>query len=338
MTAVFEDTGGPGRYARGACKTINRRPTQLTRSPAIIMTTRINTVSVIGSGFMGSQIALQCASFGKSVWMYDVDDDAHRSSEVEQARFLDAMIADGFVAADRRQPILDCVRRTESLEQAVRDSDLVIEAVTENLSVKCDVFQRLDAACPQHAILATNSSSIRISRIEVATNRPERVLNTHFVQPIWKHPFVELMPGTQTSGETMQSVREFMLDIGVIPVLVRKESTGFIYNRIWRAVKKEALRVVDSGVATIADVDRTWMMQMETAMGPFAMMDVVGLDVVRDIEMIYFQESADPSDAPPKVLLDKIAQGDLGVKTGKGFYSYPDPEWESPQFLKQASK
>jgi len=301
------------------------------------MTTGINTVSVIGSGFMGSQIALQSATFGKSVWMYDVDAAAHRTSEIEQSRFLDAMIDDGCVAADRRQPILDRVRRTESLEQAARDSDLVIEAVTENLSVKCDVFQRVDAACPQHTILATNSSSIRISRIEAATNRPERVLNTHFVQPIWKHPFVELMAGTQTSSETVQSVREFMLDIGVIPVLVRKESTGFIYNRIWRAVKKEALRVVDSGVATIEDVDRTWMIQMETAMGPFAMMDVVGLDVVRDIEMIYFQESGDPSDAPPKVLLDKIAQGDLGVKTGKGFYSYPEPEWESPRFLEQAS-
>ncbi|MEO1995772.1 MAG: 3-hydroxyacyl-CoA dehydrogenase NAD-binding domain-containing protein [Planctomycetaceae bacterium] len=301
------------------------------------MNSPINVVCVVGAGFMGSQIALQCAVFGKNVWMYDVDDAVHRKSQTAQARFMDAMITDGYVKPDRKQPILDRVLRTDCLEQAVREADLVIEAVPEDLSVKCDVFQQLDALCPEHTILASNSSSIRIARIESATRRTDRVLNTHFVQPIWKHPFVELMPGTQTTEDTLQSVHACMQEIGVIPVRVRKQSTGFIYNRIWRAVKKEALRVVDSGVATIEDVDRTWMMQMETSMGPFAMMDVVGLDVVRDIEMVYFQESGDPSDAPPKVLLDKITQGELGVKTGKGFYAYPHPEWESPQFLRPDS-
>ena len=286
---------------------------------------------------MGSQIALQAAVFGKRTWLYDVDDKVHQTSRSQQAELLDAMISEGVLEPDRKNSILDCIVRTDSLPEAVAQVDFVIEAVPEILSLKCDVFQKLDALCAPHTILATNSSSIRIARIESATDRPDRVLNAHFVQPIWKHPFVELMAGTQTSEETLQSVRGFMEETGVIPVQVRKQSTGFIYNRIWRAIKKEALRVVDSGVATVEDVDRTWMIQMETSMGPFGMMDVIGLDVVRDIEMVYFQESGDPSDAPPKVLLDKIAQGELGVKTGKGFYSYPSPTWEAAGFLKPRS-
>ena len=125
-----------------------------------------------------------------------------------------------------------------------------------------------------------------------------------------------------------------MSSIGVLPVIVQKESTGFIFNRIWRAVKKEALKVVDQGIATVEDVDRTWMIQMETPLGPFALMDSIGLDVVRDIELIYYEESGDPSDAPPPLLLDKISNGELGVKTGRGFYTYPNPGWQSPDFLK----
>ena len=121
------------------------------------------------------------------------------------------------------------------------------------------------------------------------------------------------------------------------PILVRREVTGFILARIWRAVKKEALHLVDSGVATPEDVDRTWMIAMEAPLGPFVLMDRIGLDVIRDIEMVYYEESGDESDAPPKVLLDKIEKGELGVKTGKGFYTYPNPAYESPDFLREAS-
>jgi 3-hydroxybutyryl-CoA dehydrogenase len=248
---------------------------------------------------------------------------------------LDTMTEDGFVSADERQNILDRIRHMTSVSEAAADVDLVIEAVKEDVSIKRDVFHQLDNLCPQHTILATNSSSIRVSRIESATTRPDRILNTHFVLPIWTHPFVELMRGTLTSDATMEVVQSFMSSIGVLPVIVQKESTGFIFNRIWRAVKKEALKVVDQGIATVEDVDRTWMIQMETPLGPFALMDSIGLDVVRDIELIYYEESGDPTDAPPKLLLDKIGSGELGVKAGRGFYTYPNPSWQSPGFLKQ---
>ena len=286
---------------------------------------------------MGNQIALQCATWGNSVCLYDTSEVALENSVVRLSEFLDRMIDDRCAAADQRQSTLDRIRRTTVLAEAVNDTDLVIEAVREDLAVKREVFQRLDELCPRDTILATNSSSIRISRIESATNRPGKLLNAHFVQPIWKHPFVELMRGSSTSDETILTVQSFMTSISVIPVLVRKPSTGFIFNRIWRAVKKEALKVIDEGIATVEDVDRTWMIQMETPMGPLALMDVIGLDVVRDIELVYHEESGDPADAPPQVLLDKIAKGQLGVKTGQGFYTYPDPAWQSSSFLKQAS-
>ena len=286
---------------------------------------------------MGGQIGLQCAVHGYSVWMHDVAELALRRCAEEQALMLDEQIQAGVVSADGRQAIQDRIRFTTSLSEAAARADLVSEAVKEDLDVKRDVFRELDETCPPKTILATNSSSVRVSRIETATKRPDKVLNIHFVQPVWKHPFVELMRGTVTSDETFEMLREFARSIGVIPFRVRCESTGFIFNRIWRAVKKEALRVVDLGVATAEDVDRTWMIQMETSMGPCALMDRIGLDVVRDIEQVYFEESGDPTDAPPKILLDKIEKGELGVKTGKGFYTYPAPAFESSDFLREAS-
>ena len=295
-------------------------------------------VCVVGSGFMGSQIALQCAIHGCDVTLYDSSTEALKKSVSACQQFLDRTIEDGYARASDRAAILDRIRRSESLDRAAADVDLVIEAISENIDIKREMFARLDAICRPETILASNSSSIRISRIESAVQRTELVLNAHFVQPVWKHPFVELMRGSSTSDTTIETVQAFMNSVSILPVLVRRESTGFIFNRIWRAVKKEALRVVDQGIATVEDVDRTWMIQMETPMGPLAMMDVIGLDVIRDIEMIYFEESGDPSDAPPSILLEKIENGDLGVKTGKGFYTYPDPAWQASDFLTSAPK
>jgi 3-hydroxybutyryl-CoA dehydrogenase len=226
------------------------------------------------------------------------------------------------------------LRRTTSLEEAASEADIVIEVVKEDLALKREVFAALDRICPPHTILATNSSSLRISRIESATGRPGKVLNTHFVQPVWKHPFVELMGGSATSTESMESVKTFMESMGLLAIMVRKENTGFVFNCIWRAVKKESLRLLDQGVASVEDIDRTWMIQMESDLGPFAMMDRIGLDVVRDIEQVYFEESGDPRDAPPRVLEQMIDRGELGMKTGQGFYSYPGPAWCKPGFLK----
>lgn len=292
------------------------------------MSDSIKNVCVVGAGFMGAQIALHCAVHGKAVWLHDLSDEALARADEQQRQLLVDQGIDHVVQ----------LQRTTSLEEAASDADIVIEVVKEDLSLKREVFAALDRICPAHTILTTNSSSLRISRIESATRRPDKLLNTHFVQPVWKHPFVELMGGSATSTQTMESVKNFMESMGLLAILVRKENTGFVFNCIWRAVKKESLRLLDQGVASVEDIDRTWMIQMESDMGPFAMMDRIGLDVVRDIEQVYCEESGDPRDAPPPVLEDKIANGELGRKSGKGFYTYPDPAWQRPGFLKSGGE
>lgn len=297
----------------------------------------IRNVLIVGAGFMGSQIGLQCVLHGCRVTMYDVDDKALSQSALSQRQLLKDMITAEAVDPGDAQKRLDSINRTSTLAEATPDSHLVIEAIREQLEIKREVFNQLDRHCPPETILATNSSSIRISKIESATRRPDKVLNTHFVHPVWRHPFVELMRGSKTSDHTLQEVRQFMESIQILPFLVRREYTGFIFNRIWRAVKREALHMVDRGVASVEDVDRTWMIQMETPIGPFALMDQIGLDVIKDIEMVYYGESGSEADAPPAMLLEKIDKGELGVKTGKGFYEYPNPSWKSADFLKHSS-
>ena len=294
----------------------------------------IETVCVIGAGFMGWQISLQCASHGYPVSLYDVSKGALTKASEAITEELERRVEEQMMPLYERDAILRRIHATMDVEEAASDVDLVIEAVPELLEVKREVFAALDGTCDGRTILATNSSSIRVSKIEGATGRPDRVLNTHFYNIPWRRSVVELMRGTATSDETMELVRRFMESIGVTPLTVLRESTGFIFNRVWRAIKRECLHLVDEGVASHEDVDRIWMILYEKEIGPFGMMDRVGLDVVRDIEMVYHGETDDERDAPPGVLLDKIGRGELGVKTGKGFYSYPDPEFRDPGWLR----
>jgi len=265
----------------------------------------------------------------------DRSEEALAQAEAQQAQELDRRIEAEQINADEKPCVLARIHFTTDLEEAASRADLVIEAVPERLDVKREVFERLDQLCPGHTILASNSSSIRISAIADATCRRDRVLNLHFYAPVGQRPMVELMGGTETSDETIHRVRRFARTIGLTPLLVRKESVGFIFNRVWRAIKRECLHLVDDGVASYEDVDRAWMITTGMPIGPFGSMDMVGLDIVRDIEMVYYMESGDESDAPPRLLLDKIEAGDLGVKTGKGFYTYPHPAFQDPAWLRE---
>jgi 3-hydroxybutyryl-CoA dehydrogenase len=294
----------------------------------------METVCVVGAGFMGAQIGLQCATHGYDVWLVDTADEALERAGAMCTKVLDTQLEKGQITAEQQEAFLGRIHSATEMREAASKADLVFEAVPERLELKREVFGRLDAICPEHTILATNSSSIRVSAIEDATTRPDRVLNTHFYPPVWQRTIVELMRGTQTSNETIDRVSRFARGIGMTPLIVRKESTGFLFNRVWRAIKKECLHLVDEGVASHEDMDRAWMIALGSPAGPFGLMDMVGLDVVRDIEMVYYGESGDESDAPPKLLLDKIAKGELGVKTGKGFYAYPNPAFQDPSWLK----
>ena len=217
----------------------------------------------------------------------------------------------------------------------MRDADLVIEAIPERVDLKRALFTQLDELCQDGAIIATNSSSIRVSYLEDATARPAQVANLHFYNPDLGDTDGRNRPGhARRTTPPIDALTAYARRIDLLPLHVQKESTGFIFNRVWRAIKKETLKVVDSGVASFEDVDRAWMTMYHTPMGPFGKMDEIGLDVVKDIEEHYASESNDPADLPPQILTDRVARGDLGMKTGRGFYSYPNPAWANPDFLK----
>jgi 3-hydroxybutyryl-CoA dehydrogenase len=294
---------------------------------------KIERVCVFGAGTLGWQIALQCASRVHPVNLYDLSPEALENAESNISNELKSWVSAGGISTEVKESTVQRVRIEPDPIKAVKGVDLVIEAVPEKLDLKRQVFKELDAMCDVDTIISTNSSSIRVSLIEDATRRMDRILNTHFYSTPWKSRIVELMRGSMTSDETMTRVSDFMRSIGMLPLVVRRESTGFILNRVWRAVKRECLHLVDDGVASFEDVDRAWMSFYGTKIGPFGLMDRVGLDVVRDIENIYYGESHDIRDSPPKLLLEKIERGELGVKTSRGFYSYPNPTYLDPGWL-----
>jgi 3-hydroxybutyryl-CoA dehydrogenase len=293
-----------------------------------------DVVCVVGAGFMGSQIGLQCAAHGYSVWVIDNLDASLKGAAQRSSQALSQWLEKGLINPQQRDAILSRMRLSTDFQDGASNAGLVIESVPEHLALKRAIFAELEQVCPPSTILTTNSSSLRISAIESATRRPEKVLNLHFFPPVWQRTIVELMRGSATSDETIETALQFARSIGMTPLLVQKESTGFIFNRVWRAVKKECLHLVDEGVASFEDVDRAWMITNAQPVGPFGLIDMVGLDVARDVEMVYYQESGDESDAPPRLLLDKIEKGELGVKTGKGFYTYPNPAYQDPAWLK----
>ncbi len=291
---------------------------------------RIQKICVAGAGVMGQQISLNCAMHGYPVILIDQDEEILQKAQNYQETYLKEN-----ASANEQEKILQKIHCSTDLEEGTNRADLVIEAIPEKLELKQSLFKQLDGLCPPHTILASVASSIRISMIEDATCRKDKVLNMHFFH--LGATLVEIMRGTCTSEETIAKVKYFAQNLGLTPIVLQKESTGFIYNRIWRAIKKEAMKIVDEEVATPEDVDRAcmhmWALFEKYLAGPFGYMDHVGLDTVRDIEMIYHRESGDDSDLPPQFLLEKIEKGELGVKTGKGFYTYPNPVYRDPAWL-----
>ncbi|MBU2547263.1 MAG: 3-hydroxyacyl-CoA dehydrogenase family protein [Proteobacteria bacterium] len=299
------------------------------------MTDRIKKLAMIGGGTMGAQISTHAAASGYRVSLYDTNKDAFKMS-FEIFKFMIGMFDRKPVkTVEELERVAGQVEVVDDLAKALEDADLVIEAIPEDLGLKRKMFREIDALAPAKAILASNSSSIPISRIEDATSRPEQCLNTHFYIPSVILNMVDIMGGTRTRPDVVAAAKDWVWSIGSVPLTVNKEILGFCFNRVWRAVKRETLYMWAEGFVDFRDIDRAWMIFTGNPRGPFGMMDAVGLDVVYGIEMVYYNESKDPKDHPPDRLKDMIDRGELGLKTGKGFYGYPDPEYGRPDFIKR---
>ena len=294
--------------------------------------TNIRKVGIIGAGTMGRRIAYGCIIQGKETRLYDVLPEALKKAEKAIRKLIEDRIAAGKLPAGTLEKALPLLSISPSLKECVSGVELAIETVTENVEIKRRVFAEIDKYAPPDALIGSNTSSIPSSKMADVTKRPEKVFDFNWSTP--DDLKVEVMGNAQTSSRTIESVLKFVKGLGLIPILVKKEILGYATNRVWRAVKKEVLSLLDKGHITPEDMDRAWMLDWGIDVGPCGLMDIVGLDVVRDIEMIYYRASGDPTDRPPKLLLDMIAQGKLGVKSGEGFYKYPDPAYKRPGWLK----
>jgi 3-hydroxybutyryl-CoA dehydrogenase len=296
------------------------------------MNIKIHILAIVGAGTMGSRIACRCVLAGLNTRLFDNDPAALIKAAGNIDDWLAAKIdTDGLAhkdVADARARLHAC----NTLENCVADADLIIETVPENLALKRRVFKEIDALARPDALMATNSSSLPCSRLADVTRRPQNIFNINFSDPL-QGPLVEIMKGSRTADRTLSAGIQFIRALEMVPIVTRKEIMGFAFNRIWRAIKRESLHLVANGYATHDDIDRAWMLEFGTAIGPFGIMDEVGLDVVRDIETQYYLDSKNESDRPPKLLEDMIEQGKLGVKSDRGFYDYPDPDYQNSDWL-----
>jgi len=280
----------------------------------------IDKVFVVGSGLMGSGISQVCAQAGVEVLLYDIDPEALKkavkSMEWSLNKFFEKgkITEDGATVMKRVQTVTDFSKSGEA--------DLLIEAVFENLELKRKVFQELDQAAGPEALIASNTSAISITELAAATNRPDKVLGLHFFSPVPMMKAVEVIKGLATSDETAQAGRAFALRIGKEPIMVNRDVAGFVINRINFPSTMEAMRLVEQGVATVEDIDKGLKLASGRKMGIFETGDMVGLDVTHGALMAMYQETGDPRWYPPLLLRKKVTAGQLGRKTGKGWYEY----------------
>jgi len=282
---------------------------------------RDRPVAVIGAGTLGRRIALMFLSGGGVVRLCDLSEE----QRTDAAAYVEETLPTVLEKVPGSRP--GTLELTRSLEEAVADAWLVVESLPERLEVKVPVFGRLDRLAPADTILVTNSSSHPSSRVIGEVTRPERVANMHFFMPPVATA-VELMTCGHTHEDVFELLEAELPRFGLTPFRARKESIGFIHNRIWAAIKREALMVLHEGVAEPADVDKLYTMVLGARRGPFRAMDQVGLDVVLDIEENYAASRQGLPDGPRQLLRRYIADGRLGAKTGRGFY---DDYEESPR-------
>jgi 3-hydroxybutyryl-CoA dehydrogenase len=279
-------------------------------------------LAVIGSGLMGSGIAQVAAVAGYDVFLHDVSGEQLEKGQAEIRRSLDRLAAKDRISTDDVEAAVGRITPTTDLDAAA-EADVVVEAVVEKLDVKQDLFRRLDELCKPDAVLATNTSALPITQIAVVTKRPEQVVGTHFFSPVPVMRLCEVVRGYKTSDETLARAVSFAEGLGKTCVVVKRDVAGFVTTRLIVALSVEAARLVESGIATAEDVDTACRLGFGHAMGPLETMDLTGVDVFVNASRNILADTADPKFAPPEITVRMAAAGDLGRKTGQGWYPHP---------------
>lgn len=287
------------------------------------MTEEIRSVVVLGAGTMGSQIAAVSALAGYTTSLVDVQQKQLDRAREQLRQRLDRDVEKGRRDRGAVDEAWGRLALTTDRDRVAASADLVIEAAVEDLSVKRSIFADLDRVCPPHTLLVTNSSNIVSSRVADATGRPGKVCNLHFFNPALVMACVEIVPHEGTDPETVEAASAFVESLGKTPVKLKREVPGFLANRLLNALRREALDLYEGGVADFEDIDLAAKTALGHPMGPFELMDLVGIDVVHLIRLAEYEQTGDPAALPARSIREKYEAGDFGRKTGRGWYEYP---------------
>ncbi|RLF09871.1 MAG: 3-hydroxybutyryl-CoA dehydrogenase [Thermoprotei archaeon] len=284
----------------------------------------VKNVAVVGLGVMGTGIAQVFAQAGFNVVARDVSEDYLKRGLdiIKNGPFgLYKAVEKGRLKKEDADAALARIRTTTSLDEAAKDADLVVEAIFENLELKKQLFKELDEKCPEHTVLASNTSTLSITALGGATKRPDRVVGMHFFNPVPVMRLVEVVRGLATSDDTVQLIKDLSVKLGKTPVVV-KDVPGFIANRLALPYLAEAMRAYEQGIASAEDIDTAMKLGYNMPMGPLELLDLIGLDTTLDVLESIYRETNDPKYAPPVILKQMVRAGWTGRKSGRGFYDY----------------
>ncbi len=281
----------------------------------------MKNIAVIGAGTMGNGIAHTFAQFNYKVQLIDISQASLDKGMATITKNLDRMVAKERITEAQKAQTLDNITTFTNMEEGLEYAGLVVEAATENLDLKLKIFQDLERFCPDETILASNTSSISITRIAAVTSRPEMVIGMHFMNPVPIMKLVELIKGYNTSDETYNTVREISEKLGKVPVEVN-DYPGFVANRILMPMINESIETLYNGVAGVKEIDTVMMLGMAHPMGPLALADFIGLDVCLSILNVMYDGFKNSKYAPCPLLVNMVTAGKLGIKSGEGFYDY----------------
>ena len=281
----------------------------------------MKNIAVIGSGTMGNGIAHTFAQFGFQVQLIDISQTALDKGVATITKNLNRMVTKEKISEAEKNQTLKNITTYTSIKEGVQYASLVVEAATENVELKLNIFRELDEVCPEDTILATNTSSISITQIAAVTKRPEQVIGMHFMNPVPIMKLVEIIRGYNTSDEVMQFTVDLTKQIKKIPVEVN-DYPGFVANRILMPMINESVETLYNGVAGVKEIDTVMMLGMAHPMGPLQLADFIGLDVCLSILNVLYDGFKNPKYAPCPLLVNMVRAGKLGVKSGEGFYDY----------------
>jgi 3-hydroxybutyryl-CoA dehydrogenase len=304
------------------------------------MSLKLNTVTVIGSGTMGNGISHVFAQNGFNVRMMDINQGALDKALVTIGKNMDRLVTKGSITEQLKQESMARISTFTNMEEAVKESDLVVEAATENIELKLNIFRQLDQYSPSNCILASNTSSISLTRIASVTKRPGKVIGMHFMNPVPVMKLVEIINGYGTDAEATETIFKLSEQLGKVPCVVN-DYPGFISNRILMPMINESVLALQEGVAGVQEIDTIMKLGMAHPMGPLQLADFIGLDTCYSIMHVLHMGFGNQKYAPATLLANMVQAGYLGVKSGEGFYKYTAGSKElvvSPRFASREWK